>query len=312
MPRARAVLSGTVCAIALCVGGLIGPPGAALALLALPLPSLVVGGVAGVSHAAASSLAAGGLLGGLLGWPVGVSFLALAGAPAVLAVLMLRRAWRLEPVLSAAVGATLAGAVALAVLFAPAAGTWTQSLADAWRSSFDGAVAMYRDLGMSAEQLAELEGQRDQLGALALRFLPALLVIGASGLWLANLRVSARWAAWPQLHALARWRTPDWVVWLLIASGFALFVPNPGVTLVAGNVFAIVIACYFGQGLAIVSYFFQRFGLPRGLRVATYLVIAFQQVVAALVVALGVFDLWGDFRHLTARPADAAVGHDSE
>ena len=31
-----------------------------------------------------------------------------------------------------------------------------------------------------------------------------------------------------------------------------------------------------------------------------------------LVVALGVFDLWGDFRHLTARPADAAVGSDSD
>ncbi len=171
------------------MGGLIGPPGAALALLAVPLPALVVGGVAGVSHAAASSLAAGGLLGGLLGWPVGASFVALAGAPAVLAVLMLRRAWRLEPVVSAALAATLAGGGVLAVLFAPEAGSWTAALADAWSSSFDGAVAMYRDLGMSAEQLAELEAQREQLARFALHFLPALLVVGAAALWLANLRV---------------------------------------------------------------------------------------------------------------------------
>ncbi len=88
--------------------------------------------------------------------------------------------------------------------------------------------------------------------------------------------------------------------------------PHPTVAVVAGNVFAVVIACYFGQGLAIVSYFFQRFSRPRGLRIATDLVSALQQVAAALVVALGVFDLWGDFRHLTARPADAAVGPDSE
>jgi len=195
---------------------------------------------------------------------------------------------------------------------APQVSSWPALLADAWRASFDGAVATYRDLGMSAEQLAELESQRDQLAQSALNFLPALLVVAGAALWLVNLRVSARWAAWPQLDALSRWRMPDAVIWLLIASGFGLFVPNPLVAVIAGNVFAVVIASYFGQGLAIVSYFFQRFGLPRGLRIATYLVIALQQVAAGLVVALGVFDLWGDFRHLTARPADAAVGSDSE
>lgn len=312
MVHTRAVVSGAVCAIALGVGGLVGPPGAALALLALPLPALVVGGVAGVSHAAASSLAAGGLLGGLLGWSVGMSFLALSGVPAVLAVLMLRRAWRLEPVVSAVVAATCLGGAVLAAAAAPDTGTWAGAMADAWRSSFDGAVDMYRDLGMSVDQLAEIEGQRDQLTHTILRFLPALLVVGASAVWLANLRISARWAAWPQLQALSRWRTPEWVVWLLIVSGFTLFVAHGGVAVVAANLFAVVIAGYFGQGLAIVSYYFQRFSLPRGLRIATYLVIALQQVAAALVVALGVFDLWGDFRQLTARPADAAVGSDSE
>ena len=62
MRHARAICSGAVCAMALCLMGLIGPPGAALALLVVPLPALVVGGAAGVVHAAASSLAAGGLL----------------------------------------------------------------------------------------------------------------------------------------------------------------------------------------------------------------------------------------------------------
>jgi len=312
MSHARAVVSGAICAVALCLGGLIGPPGAALALLALPLPALVVGGVAGVAHAVASSVAAGGVLGGLLGWPVGATYLALAGAPAVLAVLLLRRAWRLEPALSAAVAAMLLGAAGLTLLFAPEAGSWSAALGDAWRSSFDGVVSTYKELGMSTEQLAELQAQRDEIAHAALHFLPALLVIGATALWMANLRISARWAAWPQLHELSRWRAPDPIIWLLIVSGFALFAPDPTVAVIAGNVFAIVIACYFFQGLAIISYFFQRFSLPRGLRVATYLVIAFQQLAAGLVVALGVFDLWGDFRHLSARPADAAVGSDSE
>src|SRR5262249_43136979 len=159
----------------------------------------------------------GSLLGGLLGWPVGASFLALAGLPAVLAVLMLRRAWRLAPVISAALAATLLGGAVLGLLMAPQVSSWPALLADAWRASFDGAVATYRDLGMSAEQLAELESQRDQLAQSALNFLPALLVVAGAALWLVNLRVSARWAAWPQLDALSRWRMPDAVIWLLIA-----------------------------------------------------------------------------------------------
>jgi hypothetical protein len=312
MVHARAVVSGAACAIALCLGGLIGPPGAALALLAVPLPALVVGGVAGVSHAAASSIAAGSLLGGLLGWSVGAWFIALGGVPAVLAVLMLRRAWRLEPVVSVAVATTLLGALALTAFLVPHPSAWGATVSETWRASFDSAMAMYRDVGMSADELAELESQRDRIGSTFLRFLPALFTIGVSALWLANLRLSARWAAWPQLHALSRWRTPEWVIWLLIVSGFALFAPHDTVSMVAANLFAIVLACYFGQGLAIVSYFFERFSLPRGLRIATYLVIALQQIAAGLVVALGVFDLWGDFRQLTARPADAAVGSDSD
>lgn len=312
MSNTRAIVSGAVCATALCLGGLVGPPGAGLALLVAPLPPLVVGGVAGAAQAAAASLVAGGLLGGLLGWPVGGSFLALAGVPGVLAVILLRRAWRLEPVVSSAVGAMLLGGLLLAFLLGPPPPEWPATLAKTWQASFDGAVALYRDLGVSAEQLADLEAQRDDIAGSALRFLPAAAVVGATVTWLVNLRLSARWAAWPQLDSLSHWRVPERVIWVLIASGFALFAPDAVVVVVAGNLFAVALACYFAQGLSIVSYFFQRFGLPRGLRVLAYLVIAFQQVAAGLVVALGVFDLWGDFRHLTARAADAAVGSDTE
>jgi uncharacterized protein YybS (DUF2232 family) len=312
MPHARTIVSGAVCATALCIGGLLGPPGAGLALLAAPLPALVVGGAAGALHAGVSSLAAGGLMTGVLGWPVGAAFLAFAGVPAAVMVAMLRRAGRLEPALAAAVGGTLLGGLALLVSLMPDVSAWRDAFGDAWRTSFDGAIEMYRDLGMSADQIAELESARTEMGQTLLRLLPALLIVFSAALWLANLCVSSRWIGWPQVSELSRWRVPDALIWLLIAAGFAMFIPVPLLAGAAVNVFAVVLACYFGQGLAIVSYFLRRFGLPRGLRIATYIVIAFQYVAAALVVALGVFDLWGDFRHLSARPADAAVGSDSD
>jgi hypothetical protein len=64
-------------------------PPAALALLAVPLPRRWLSGVAGMAHAAASSLAAGSLLGGLLGWPVGTSLSGAGGRASRIAVLML-------------------------------------------------------------------------------------------------------------------------------------------------------------------------------------------------------------------------------
>ena len=93
MPHARAIVSGVCCATALCVGGLIGTPRGRSGLAGAPT-TRVGGGWRGpgVAHAATSALAASGVMGSVLGWPVGIAYLLLAGVPAVLGVLMLRRA----------------------------------------------------------------------------------------------------------------------------------------------------------------------------------------------------------------------------
>jgi len=106
------------------------------------------------------------------------------------------------------------------------------------------------------------------------------------------------------------WRAPDNLIWTLILAGFAMFVPVPAVALVARNAFVVLLGCYFCQGLAIVDYYLVRFRLPRGLRVVSYLLILVQHVVTVLVLALGVFDLWGNFRRLGAGPADVRFNTD--
>ena len=45
-----------------------------------------------------------------------------------------------------------------------------------------------------------------------------------------NLRVFWRWAAQKRLDYqlfgdLARWSTPEWLIWVLLATGFGLFIP---------------------------------------------------------------------------------------
>lgn len=312
MSDTRVIASSGVCMLALGVVGLLGPPGAALALLALPLPALVAGGVGGISHAAAATVGVAGVMGGILGGSAAVGFVALAGAPALVAVLLLRRAWRLELVIGAAVLATVAGGLAFAIWHEPNPTVWRAGLDQAWQSSFDSSMQLYRDFGMSTDSIAELESARSEIAEHVGMMLPALVVLAAAVMWLANLGLSRRWVWWPQMIDLSRWRTADWMIWLLIASGFALFLSPHIVAVIAINLFIVVLGCYFAQGLAIVSYFLQRVGLPRPLRAVTFAVIGLQTLAAALVVALGVFDLWGDFRNLSARPADATAGRDAD
>jgi Predicted membrane protein (DUF2232) len=312
MADARLIASSSVCILALGAVGLFGPPGSALALLALPLPALVAGGIGGTPQATAATVGAVGVVGGMLGATVAVGFLALAGVPAILAVLLLRRAWRLEAVVAMTMAATIVGGLSLAAWHEPNPTIWRDGLATQWQSSFDTSLQIYRDLGMSTQAIADLDAARIDIAERVGMVLPALVILATSTLWLANLGLSRRWAWWPQLTGLSRWRTADWVIWPLIASGFALFMPTRALGWVAINLFIVCLACYFAQGLAIVSYFLQRVGLPRPLRAATFVVIALQYLAAALVVVLGVFDLWGDFRNLSARPADATAGRDAD
>ena len=64
------------------------------------------------------------------------------------------------------------------------------------------------------------------------------------------------------------------------------------------NLFLVIAVFYFFQGLAIVAYFFHHKNVPYFLRSLAYLLIVFEQVFTLLVVGLGLFDLWGDFRRL--------------
>jgi hypothetical protein len=185
-------------------------------------------------------------------------------------------------------------------------------MVDGWRQSFDQSVALYADLGVSEDALRELEASRDDLGRALFEALPALAAVVSGAIWLVNLRLAGSSASWHQTRGWQIWQTPPWLIWVLIASGFAMFLPIQGISILSRNIFGVTLACYFCQGLAIVSYYLQRFGLPRGLRVASYLLIAVQQIVAGLVLALGIFDFWGDFRRLEPRPADASIGSDSD
>jgi uncharacterized protein YybS (DUF2232 family) len=168
----------------------------------------------------------------------------------------------------------------------------------------ESAMHMQEKMGFPAESLELLKERAPHVIATMLQLLPALVFLSLAFVVLVNIlflcrRFPERRAQWLSLANLREWKGPEPLVWVLIASGFSLFVPGLEVAYpVALNLLLIIGACYFAQGLAVIAYFFHKNNVPRFLRGITYVLIVFQQIFTLLVVGLGLFDLWGNFRRL--------------
>jgi uncharacterized protein YybS (DUF2232 family) len=96
---------------------------------------------------------------------------------------------------------------------------------------------------------------------------------------------------------LYHWTAPEWLVFVLLASGFLLLVPLTGVRFFGLNLLLVVAVLYFCQGVAVVATWFHRLGLPRPLRMIGYPLL-FLHPFFFLIITLGLMDLWLDFRRL--------------
>ena len=76
----------------------------------------------------------------------------------------------------------------------------------------------------------------------------------------------------------------------------AVLADNTIITTPAINVLAVIVVLYFLQGLAVLSTVIARQSIAGVLRAGLYIMLLLQPYLAALVAAIGIFDLWGDFR----------------
>jgi uncharacterized protein YybS (DUF2232 family) len=86
-----------------------------------------------------------------------------------------------------------------------------------------------------------------------------------------------------------------------VASGALLLLPNTLVKIAGLNGLLVLMMIYFFQGIAIVSFYFEKKRFPRILRIFLYSVIGLQQLMLFLVIGLGFFDMWLNFRKFEAK-----------
>lgn len=90
------------------------------------------------------------------------------------------------------------------------------------------------------------------------------------------------------------WKSPEYLIFPVIGLGIFLLFDIPYVSKIALNLFKILMSIYFFQGLSIVYFFFERLKVTIFWRVIGYCVLALMLI--PLVISLGFFDLWFDFR----------------
>jgi uncharacterized protein YybS (DUF2232 family) len=287
----------------LLISGAIVPPVGVVLIPLVPQPVLYFGLKYGIRWALGGMAAGILLLSILAGTELGLLYGVFAFMAAVLFTL-LGRVRSIEVLVTGT--AALVSALTAGLLFS-SFGSWSAMEHDFGASMLQhlsAAAGIHERMGFPQESLEVLKERAPRIVEMILQVAPALLFLTLALIVLINVlllcrRFPERRQDWLTLATLREWKGPEQLVWGLILCGFVLFVPGFDVLrLVAANLLLVIAAFYFAQGLAIVGYFFHKNKVPRFLRWVTYVLIGFEQIFTLLVVGLGLFDLWGDFRRL--------------
>lgn len=169
-------------------------------------------------------------------------------------------------------------------------------------------IALYEEIGIPQDQLDALREGAPQVAGWIVDHGAALFLMSTTFLiWLNVLGMrmffQGRDPSFPDFGDLTCWKMPDWVVWLVIAAGVLMIVPEEIAQIIGLNGMIILLFLYLLQGLSIVQFFCRKKNIPRYLRGLFYALIVIYQYLLVFISAIGLFDIWVDFRKMN-RPAN--------
>jgi len=164
-------------------------------------------------------------------------------------------------------------------------------------------LALYENMGVSTETIEMISASLENIQYVLIRIIPAIVIastffVAWTCLLLAKPMLLSRELFYPGFGTLNLWKAPETLIWGLIGLGVMLMLPYKPLKIIGLNGMLILMTIYFFQGIAIVSFYFEKKQFPRMLRIFLYGLIALQQVVLLIIIGLGVFDMWLNFRKL--------------
>jgi uncharacterized protein YybS (DUF2232 family) len=164
-------------------------------------------------------------------------------------------------------------------------------------------LAMYEGIGIPQETIDAISRSLDQIQYVLVRIMPSLaaastLFVAWTNLIAARPIMLRRGLFIPDFGRLNHWRAPEPLVWGVIGCGLIMLFPATGIRLIGVNGLLVLLTIYFIQGISIVSFYFEKKRLPRTIRVILYTMIAFQQLLLLIIICIGLFDMWINFRKI--------------
>jgi uncharacterized protein YybS (DUF2232 family) len=181
---------------------------------------------------------------------------------------------------------------------------------DYFQKNLAEAIHTYGNMGLDHEKSLKFEEFSKVLIDILTKIYPSLLVVGTGFVVWVNIMMSKTIfrigkLQYPDFSPIDRWRSPDYMVWAVIAAGFSLFFPIAGIKWFALNVLIVMLMIYVFHGLSILLFFFNKFHIPRWIRIGIYFLIIIQQFFLLGLAMLGLFDQWIDFRKIYHRRASS-------
>jgi uncharacterized protein YybS (DUF2232 family) len=164
-------------------------------------------------------------------------------------------------------------------------------------------IELYENMGMPEETILTISNSLEHIQYVLVRIVPALVValtlfVSWTSILLSRPVLKNRNLFFPDFGPLDQWKAPEFLVWTAIGGGIMFFLPMRAFKMLALNGLIILMVIYFFQGIAVVSFYFEKKQFPRLLRIFLYSIMVMQQFLLLFIVGLGFFDLWLNFRKL--------------
>lgn len=185
----------------------------------------------------------------------------------------------------------------------------SEMLSNLVRNNLELSVVFYEQMGAPQEQIEMLKGSLDLVQKALTRVILGVTTAGVlftawCNLLLARPVLLVANIKFPDFGRLNTWKAPEQLVWGVIACGFMLMLPIGGIKILPVNGLMIFMTIYFFQGIAIISYFFEKKDIPLIIRILFYSFIGLQIFLFMLVTVIGFFDMWLDLRKLDTPEKD--------
>jgi len=219
----------------------------------------------------------------------------------------MRRQWSPEKVIgSASLFVFAMGALGFWIAYGGAGGNFMEGLEKDLRETV---TMMLQQYGAVSPEQKMIEHSLQAVIPVLVRVLPgaglsSALIVSWLNVLLTRRYCRAHNVPQPEWGEWSQWKTPEFLVWAVVASGAMVLLPIDTLSLLGLNGLIVLGTLYLFQGLSIVSFYFERWHFPRFLRAFVYALLLLQQFVTLGAILMGLFDVWFDFRRLSRKSTE--------